>query len=85
MEKYIPNEKPNIHILSIEDDENGNPKFSYEVNDAFIEMIKKEKKLNNIDENIITNYITELLENCSNGKNGYGYKKVDLTDNKIDN
>lgn len=85
MEKYIPNEKPNIHILSIEDDENGNPKFSYEVNDAFIEMIKKEKKLNNIDEKIITNYITELLENCSSEKNGYGYKKVDLTDNKIDN
>ena len=85
MEKYIPKEKPNIHILSIEDDENGNPKFSYEVNDAFIEMIKKEKKLDNVDEKIITNYITDLLENCSNKKNGYGYEKVNLTDNKIDN
>jgi len=75
MDKYTPTDKPNIHILSIEDDEQGNPKFSYEVNSAFIEMIKKEKKLNNICENDISEYITELLDKCASSKDGYTYKK----------
>ena len=84
MDKYIPTDKPNIHILSIEDDESGNPKFSYEVNSAFIEMIKKEKKLDDISENLISEYITELLDKCASSKNGYGYEKVNLTKKKID-
>jgi hypothetical protein len=84
MEKYTLSEKPNIHILSIENDETGNPKFSYEVNSAFIEMIKKDKKIDNINENVISEYITDLLDKCASNKNGYGYEKVNLTNKKID-
>ena len=84
MDKFIPTKKPNIHILSIEDDENGNPKFSYEVNDAFIEMVKKDTHSKELKEEQITLYISELLNNCASKENGHDYKKIDLTNNKID-
>ena len=85
MAKYINTDKPNIHILSIEDDQSGNPKFSYEVNDAFIVMIKREKKIDEVNEKVISEYITELLDNCATNKNGYGYEKVNSTKKIIDN
>jgi hypothetical protein len=83
MNKFYPKEteKPNLHIVHLEEKENGELDIKYEINDKFRDLIKKEKKTNELSDEIISEYIKELLENCAQNKNGYSYSKVDLTKN----
>lgn len=66
---------PHIQILDLSvDSEKSIPNISFEVNDAFLDMIKKEKNVKNISQEYLSDYVYNLLENCANNKNGYSYE-----------
>jgi hypothetical protein len=66
---------PHIQILDLSvDSEKSIPNISFEVNDAFLDMIKEEKNVKNISQEYLSGYVYNLLENCANEKDDYSYK-----------
>ena len=80
MEESTDKELPQIVITSIDADENGNTNLSFEVDDDFLDYIKKEKGIDEVSREVLSEFVKQLLENCSNGKNGYGYHTLNEND-----
>tara|TARA_B100000676_G_C17676577_1_gene629208 strand:+ start:85 stop:333 length:249 start_codon:yes stop_codon:yes gene_type:complete len=77
MDAYHKNSKvPHIQILDIAEDVDDKPNISFEVNDAFLSMIKKEKNIENVTQEELSEYVYELMKNCSNKTDGYDYEKI---------
>jgi len=71
------NKTPHIKIIDMSTSDTGVAvNVSFEVNDAFLDMVKREEKVDKISQEFLSNYVYNLLENCSNEKNGYGYKTI---------
>lgn len=67
------NKTPHIKVLSVEPDENGKSELTFEVNDEFIDMVKKEKNVSNVSTEDLNQYVHELVMKCANNKDGYSY------------
>jgi hypothetical protein len=67
---------PHIKVLSVEPDKNGQSELTFEVNDEFIDMIKKEKNQSTISSSELNQYVHELVMKCANKKDGYDYEVV---------
>ena len=77
MDAYHKNSKtPHIQILDIADIGEDKPNISFEVNDAFLNMIKTEKNIESISQEELSEYVYELMKNCSNKTNGFDYEKI---------
>lgn len=77
MEKLTSETKtPHIKVLSVEPDENGQSELTFEVNDEFIDMIKKEKNQSTISASELNQYVHELVMKCANKQDGYDYEVV---------
>ena len=79
MEEYYKKSKtPHIQIIDINNEgTEKKPNVSFEVNDAFLDMIKKEKNIDLVSQEDLSDYVYELMKNCSNKKNGYDYEKLE--------
>ena len=76
---------PHIAIIDVEyNSDDSSPNISFEVNDAFLDMIRQEKKIEKISKELLSQYVYDLLENCANEKNDYSYKKSSDTEVTID-
>tara|TARA_B100000579_G_C22838644_1_gene860234 strand:+ start:2677 stop:2922 length:246 start_codon:yes stop_codon:yes gene_type:complete len=80
MDESVDKELPQIRITSVEPGENGQANLSFEVDDEFLEYIKQEKNLKEIDQETLSNFVREMLEKCSNEEDGYGYHKLKESD-----
>jgi hypothetical protein len=77
MDAYHKNSKvPHIQILDIANTEENKPNVSFEVNDAFLSMIKEEKNVETISQDELSEYVYALMKNCSNKTNGFDYEKI---------
>jgi hypothetical protein len=72
-------EIPTISVVDITENEDGSANISFEVSDDFIEMVKKEKELKDVSQDVLSDYVQTLLTKCAEGDDGYDYEK--LTDN----
>ena len=68
-------EIPKIKVLNITELEDGSSDISFEVSDDFIEMVKLEKNLEEVSQEVLSEYVNELLTKCVDGEDGYGYEK----------
>ena len=68
-------ETPKIKVLNITELEDGSSDISFEVSDDFIEMVKLERNLEEVSQEILSEYVNELLTKCAEGKDGYNYEK----------
>lgn len=68
------NKTPHIKVLSVEPDENGTSELTFEVNDEFINMVKKEKNLKELSPNVLNQYVHELVMKCANKEDDYSYE-----------
>lgn len=80
MEKSPNKPIPQIRITGIEKDKNGGDNISFEVDDDFLEYIKKEKNIKNVDQNTLSEFVNELLQKCATGVDGYDYTKLNNED-----
>jgi hypothetical protein len=80
MDESTDNELPQIRITSIDADENGKPILSFEVDDDFLEYVKKENGIEEVNQHVLSEFVKNMLEKCSNEEDGYGYTKLN-TDN----
>jgi hypothetical protein len=76
MDESTDKELPQIRITSIDADENGKPNLSFEVDDDFLEYIKKEKGIEEVSQQVLSEFVKNLLEKCSNEEDGYSYTKL---------
>lgn len=68
-------EIPKIKVLDITEMEDGSSDISFEVSDDFIELVKKEKNIEEVSQEVLSEYVNELLTKCAVGEDGYGYEK----------
>ena len=71
------NKTPHIKVLSVEPDADGLSELTFEVNDEFIDMVKKEKNLTEISTSELNQYVHELVMKCANKQDGYDYEIAD--------
>ena len=76
MEKSNKERLPLINILNVAENEDGSTELTFDTSDAFIEMVKKEKGLDEVSQEALSEYVLELLTKCAAGHDGYGYEKT---------
>ena len=68
---------PHIEVINIDKtNEELGTQLHFEVNDAFLDMIKTEKNVKNVSQEMLSSYVHELVSNCATNKNGFNYKKI---------
>ena len=73
----LPQEKtPHIKVLSVGEQDDGQPEITFEVDDAFIDMIKQEKNLTEISIDELNEYVRELMVKCAKKEDGYDYETI---------
>ena len=70
------NEVPTISVVDIVENEDGSSSLSFEVSDDFIEMIKKEQELEEVSQEVLSEYVEKLLTKCAAREDGYEYEKL---------
>tara|TARA_Y100001933_G_C18865411_1_gene507696 strand:+ start:495 stop:752 length:258 start_codon:yes stop_codon:yes gene_type:complete len=78
------NKTPHIKVLSVEPDEEGKSELTFEVNDEFIDMIKKEKNVSTISVEDLNHYVHELVMKCANNTDGYSYETIKTSEETDD-
>ena len=73
-------EVPTISVVDITENEDGSANISFEVSDDFIEMVKKEQELEDVPQDVLSEYVQSLLTKCAEGKDGYDYEKLTNND-----
>lgn len=69
--------KPHIEVIDINTgSENEEPSLHFEVNDAFLDMIKEEKGIDKVSQEQLSSYVNDLITKCANQTNGYNYNKI---------
>jgi len=68
-------ETPSIQVLDITENEDGTASISFEVSDEFLELVKKEKNLEEVPQEVLSEYVNELLTKCAENEDGYSYEK----------
>ena len=48
----------------------------FEVNDAFLDMIKTEKNIDNVSQELLSSYVQELVTKCAKKEDDYSYEKI---------
>tara|TARA_B110000444_G_scaffold257784_1_gene297050 strand:+ start:1568 stop:1819 length:252 start_codon:yes stop_codon:yes gene_type:complete len=77
MDAYHKKSKePHIEVIDITQTEQGVPDMLFEVNDAFLDMIKTEKNIDTVSQELLSSYVQELVTNCAKKKNEYNYEKI---------
>ena len=82
MDVSTDNGLPQIRIIGIDKDENGDENISFEVDDDFLDYIKKEKNIKEVDQKTLSEFVKDLLTKCSNGEDGYDYHKLNEDNNE---
>jgi hypothetical protein len=75
MEKSNKKQLPLINILDVTENEDGSSNITFDASDDFIEMVKKEKNLEDVSQEILSEYVQELLTKCADEEDGYAYEK----------
>jgi hypothetical protein len=74
---YKHSKTPHIQIVDVSyETDTSTPNVSFEVNDAFIDMVKADKELDKINQDILSDYVYDLLEKCANEKDEFSYVTV---------
>jgi hypothetical protein len=82
MEESLDKELPQLRITSIDTDTSGKPNLSFEVDDDFLEYVKKEKGIEEVSQQVLSEFVKSMLEKCSNKEDGYGYIKLNTDKDK---
>ena len=69
-------ETPSIQVLDVTENEDGTASISFEVSDEFLELVKKEKNLEEVSQEVLSEYVNELLTKCAENEDGYSYEKL---------
>lgn len=68
---------PHIEVIDINTgSDNEEPSLHFEVNDAFLDMIKEEKGIDRVSQEQLSSYVNELITKCANDQDGYSYNKM---------
>lgn len=67
---------PTISVIDISELPSGETNISFEVDDDFIDYVKKEKNIESVDDKTLSTFVHDLLKKCSNGIDGYDYEKI---------
>lgn len=76
MEKSNKKQLPLLNVLDVTENEDGSAEITFDASDDFIEMIKKEKNLDEVSQEFLSEYVNELLTKCAEGEDGYSYEKT---------
>lgn len=69
--------KPHIEVIDVKKNSDTNETgLHFEVNDAFLNMIKEERGIDNISQEQLSSYVNDLITKCANQKDGYNYNKM---------
>lgn len=69
--------KPHIEVIDINTGSDiEEPSLHFEVNDAFLDMIKEEKGIDRVSQEQLSSYVNDLITKCANQKDGYTYNKM---------
>ena len=69
--------KPHIEVIDINTGgDNEEPSLHFEVNDAFLDMIKEEKGIDRVSQEQLSSYVNDLITKCANQTDGYNYNKM---------
>ena len=76
---------PHIEVIDINTgSKEEKPSLHFEVNDAFLDMIKEEKGIDRVSQEQLSSYVNELITKCANKTDGYSYeKRLESVDEKI--
>lgn len=67
---------PHIEVIDITQTEDGTPDMLFEVNDAFLDMIKTEKHVESVSQELLSSYVQELVTKCAKSEGDYNYEKI---------
>ena len=67
---------PHIEVIDITQTDAGVPDMLFEVNDAFLNMIKTEKNIDTVSQELLSTYVQELVINCAKNEAGHSYEKI---------
>ena len=82
---YKHSKTPHIQIIDVSyEADTSTPNLSFEVNDAFLDMVKNDKDLDKINQDILSEYVYTLLEKCANEKDEFSYTTVKNKEVSID-
>jgi hypothetical protein len=76
MEKSNKEKLPLINVLDVTENEDGSANVTFDASDDFIELVKKDKNLDEVSQEVLSEYVQELLTKCADGKDGYAYEKT---------
>ena len=68
--------KPHIEVIDVSNSEDRGTGMHFEVNDAFLDMVKREKNVNIVTQEMLSSYVQELVTSCASNKNGFNYSKI---------
>jgi FMN-dependent NADH-azoreductase len=66
---------PIIQVKTLKENKDGSASVTFEANDQFVDLYKKEKKIKRVTEKGLGKFILELLEKAVQKKDGYDLKK----------
>ena len=69
---------PTISIIDITESASGEANISFEVSDDFIEMVKRERNIEEVSQETLSEYVNDLLSKCANKQDGYDYTKISI-------
>tara|TARA_A200000113_G_scaffold189750_1_gene177860 strand:- start:230 stop:484 length:255 start_codon:yes stop_codon:yes gene_type:complete len=68
---------PHIEVIDIDKtNEEKGTQLHFEVNDAFLDMVKTEKNVKQVSQEMLSSYVQELVTKCASSKDGYTYEKI---------
>ena len=77
MDAYHKKSKmPHIEVIDITKTDENIPDMLFEVNDAFLELVKKEKNIDNVSQELLSAYVHELIMKCANEQDDFSYEKI---------
>ena len=69
--------KPHIEVIDINTGgDNEEPSLHFEVNDAFLDMIKEEREIDKVSQEQLSSYVNDLITKCANQTDGYNDNKM---------
>ena len=69
--------KPHIEVIDVKKNQDTNETgLHFEVNDAFLDMIKKERGVDRVSQEQLSSYVNDLITKCANQTDGYDYTKI---------
>ena len=77
MDAYHKNSKtPHIEVIDVSNSEDKGTGMHFEVNDAFLDMVKREKHTKIVTQEMLSSYVQELVTSCASNKDGFNYSKI---------